>query len=244
MMVFIVSYEIKVFSSIDELIVYFAELLKKEVNTSGHRYNLALSGGTTPKIIFNYLADNYLTKIDWNKINFFWGDERCVPPFDEDSNYKMAFDNLLGKLDLSSENIFRIFGEAVPEEESTRYGEIIKKSVSLVKDFPQFDLVMLGLGEDGHTASIFPNQINFINSDAICAVANHPSNNQKRITVTGRVINNAKNIVFIVTGEKKSKVVYDIIGDKNNSIKYPASFINPVDGKLIWILDESAAKLL
>lgn len=241
---FIVSCDVKVFRSIDDLSYYFAEFLKSEVESSEHIFNLALSGGSTPKNIFNFLANNYQTKIEWTKINFFWGDERCVPPDNDESNYKMAFDNLLSKVNIRVENIHRILGEDIPEVEAARYSGVIKKNVSLENGIPIFDMIILGLGEDGHTASIFPNQLNLINENTICAVAIHPSSNQKRITLTGKVINSAKNIVFVVTGEKKNKVAYDIINNKITSKQYPASSIHPINGKLIWLMDKSAASLL
>ncbi|HCY77168.1 MAG TPA: 6-phosphogluconolactonase [Ignavibacteriales bacterium] len=241
---FIVSCDVKVFKSLDDLSYHFAELLMNEVNSAKHLFNLVLSGGTTPKNIFNFLAINYQTKINWNMINFFWGDERCVTPDNDESNYKLAFDNLLSKVNIPVENIHRIVGEAIPEVETDRYSELIKNNVPLENGTPVFDMIMLGLGEDGHIASIFPNQLNLINSNTICAVAIHPSSNQKRITLTGKVINSSKNIVFVVTGEKKSKVAYEIISNKSNSNKYPASFIRPINGKLIWLMDQSAASLL
>lgn len=241
---FIVSYDIKVYKSIDDLSYDFTGLLKSEVDSTKHIFNIALSGGSTPQNVFNFLANNYRTKIKWSKINFFWGDERCVPPDSDKSNYKMAFDHLLNKVNISVENIHRILGEAIPEEEAARYSEVIKENISLENGQPKFDMIMLGLGEDGHTASIFPDQLNLLNANTICAVAIQPASNQKRITLTGKVINNAKNIVFVVTGEKKSKVVYDIMKNKNNSVKYPASAICPSNGKLIWLMDQSAASLL
>lgn len=241
---FIVSCDVKVFKSIDDLSYYFAELLMNEVNSAKHLFNFVLSGGSTPKNIFNFLAINYQTKINWNRINFFWGDERCVPPDNDESNYKLAFDNLLSKVNIPVENVHRIFGEAIPEVEADRYSELIKKNVPLENGIPIFDMIMLGLGVDGHIASIFPDQLNLINANTICAVAIHPSSNQKRITLTGKVINSSKNIVSVVTGEKKSKVVYDILGNKYNSNEYPASMISPINGKLIWLIDQSAASLL
>lgn len=243
-MVFIVNYDIQIFNSTDELSDYFALFIKNNLNNSVRNFNIALSGGSTPKHIFKYLARNYNSKINWNKINFFWGDERCVPPDDPESNYKMTYENLLSKISVPKENIFRIKGESDPYEEAISYSQLIKNNLPLINDTPAFDLIMLGLGEDGHTASIFPDQMYLLRSNNICEVAIHPSSGQKRITITGKVINNAMNIVFIVTGKNKSKIVNEILNNKSEAKYYPSSFIRPLNGKLIWLLDYDAAGLL
>jgi len=243
-MEFIVNYDLKIFQTLNELSIQFAEILKNEVSLAKNNFNLVLSGGSTPKYIFNYLSANHKTTIEWNKINFFWGDERCVPPDNEESNYKMAYETLLSKVPVSKENIFRIKGEYKPDDEAKRYSDLITSKVNLKNGLPQFDLIILGLGEDGHTASIFPDQIQLINDEKICSIAVHPETKQKRITLTGSVINNARNVVFIVTGKNKSKVVDDILNHKQDSKKYPASFIKPLNGKLFWLLDKEAASLL
>lgn len=243
-MEFIVNYKIQISKSIDELSEYFAQLLIDRVNNKKNDFHIALSGGSTPKSIFEYLAAHHQNTIHWNKVKFYWGDERCVPPTDSESNYKMADENLLSKVSIPKENIFRIKGESDPNEEAIRYSQLIKDNLKLINDTPIFDLIMLGLGEDGHTASIFPNHINLLQSDNICEVAIHPSSGQKRITLTGKTINNAHNIIFIVTGKNKSKIINDILNNKIESKNYPASFIKPMNGKLIWLLDNEAASLL
>lgn len=240
---FIVSYDVKIFNSLGELSEQFSQLLKSEVDSEDKKFNLVLSGGSTPRNLFKYLSVNYKDQINWSKINFFWGDERCVPPSSDESNYKMAYDSLLSKLQITDTNIFRIRGEANPLEEAARYSKTIKNNVQIEDDIPKFDLIMLGLGEDGHTASIFPDQMNLIDDKRICSTAVHPVSSQKRITLTGSVINNAKNIVFIVTGKTKSRVVAEILNNEIASKKYPASFVKPVNGKLIWLLDQQAASL-
>lgn len=241
---FIVNYRIQICKSIDELSENFAQILIEKVNNKNNDFNIALSGGTTPKSIFKYLAALHQNTIHWNKVKFYWGDERCVPPNDPESNYKMAYENLLSKVSISKENIFRIKGESDPKEESIRYSQLIKNNLKLINDKPIFDLIMLGLGEDGHTASIFPNHINLFQSDNIYEVTIHPSSGQKRITLTGKIINNASIVVFIVTGRNKSKILNDILNNKIESFKYPAARVKPVSGTLIWMLDEPAASLL
>ena len=235
--------EVKIFSSIEDLSNSFGEIIKAKMDERG-RFNLALSGGNTPRTVFNYLAKKFKNKVDWERINFYWGDERCVPPTSDASNYKMAKNSLLEKVNVIQKKVFRIRGEENPEEEAERYSDLIKKNLPYKNNLPQFDLIMLGLGDDGHTASIFPDQIELIDSERIAAVATHPESRQKRITLTGRIINNAEKIVFIVTGKKKRKIVSEIIGEKEAARNYPANFVNPVNGKLIWLLDEPAASLL
>lgn len=235
--------EIHIFKTYDKLSKFFAEILREESLDCG-QINIALSGGNTPKKLFNFLVEKYHAKINWEKINFFWGDERCVPPKSEESNYKMALDYLLTPLKIKKENIFRIRGEVDPFEEAERYADLLKKNIVLKRGIPVFNIVMLGLGEDGHTASIFPNQVNLINDEKITAVAVHPESHQRRITLTPTVINNAKVIVFIVTGKSKSKIVTQIIEKKTEAKNYPASLVNPGSGQLYWLLNMEAAELL
>ena len=228
----------------EELSEQFAQILLKELKWNKGYFNIALSGGSTPKVIYKYLADNYSTKIDWGKIRFFWGDERCVPPDHPDSNYKTAFDLLISKVDIPPENILRIHGETDAGEEAVNYSGILKEKLPADEEIPVFDLIMLGLGEDGHTASIFYDSIQLFNSQSVCAVALHPVSLQKRITITGNVINRAAKVVFIATGESKSKVADMIISKKPGSEKLPAAYVSPYKGELIWLLDKPAAGLL
>ncbi len=243
-MVFIVNYKIQISKSIEELSEHFAQLLIEKVNNSKDCFYLALSGGSTPKRIFEYLTAHHYKSVDWQKVNFYWGDERCVPPTDHESNYKMAYNSLLNKLQIPASNIFRIKGENDPQFEADNYSAEIINHLKIENNFPRFDLIMLGLGEDGHTASIFPNQISLLTSDKIYSTAIHPDSGQTRITITGKVINNARNIVFIVTGKSKSKIVDRVFNNKVDAKKYPASFIKPLNGKLFWLLDKEAASQL
>lgn len=238
---FIVNYKIQISESVEKLSEQFAQLLIDKINKSKNNFNIALSGGTTPKNIFEYLAAHHQNTIGWHKVKFFWGDERCVPPTDSESNYKMAYESLLSRLQIPASNIFRIRGENDPQNGAKEYSEIVKKQLPQINKIPKFDLIMLGLGEDGHTASIFPNQKSLLESEQIYASAVHPETGQKRITLTGKVINNASTIVFIVTGNNKAKVVDEIINQKDNYKNYPASFIQPHNGELYWLLDKSAA---
>lgn len=206
--------------------------------------SVALSGGSTPKILFDLLAEHHANSIDWSNVHFYWGDERCVPPTDSDSNYKMTVDHLLSKIDFPDENVHRVLGENDPVEEAISYGNQITANLPAANGLPQFDLIILGMGGDGHTASIFPHEIELLDSDHVCEVATHPENGQKRVSLTGKVINNAANVCFLVTGAGKAEKVEEIFHKTGNWERYPASHIEPVEGDLIWWMDQAAASLI
>lgn len=204
-------------------------------------FYLALSGGNTPQIFFNELVEKYKERIQWKNIYFFWVDERCVPPTDIGSNYGMTKQSLFDKIQIPAENIYRILGENDPSKEAERYSSVIKNIIPERNNLPSFDLIILGMGNDGHTASIFPNQLYLINSEKICETAIHPFTFQKRITLTGKVINNSSRITFFVTGENKSKILTEILNPSDRPSPFPAAYIKPVNGKLSWYLDKDAA---
>lgn len=206
--------------------------------------NVALSGGSTPKILFDLLAASHGQDIDWSGIHFYWGDERCVPPTDSDSNYKMTVDHLLSKVDFPEKNIHRVLGENDPFGEAVNYGKQIEANLPSVNGLPQFDLIILGMGGDGHTASIFPHEIELLDSDNTCEVATHPESGQKRITLTGKVINNAIEVCFLVTGAGKTEKIDEIFHQTGDWKSYPASYIQPEAGELIWFMDDAAAEKL
>lgn len=187
------SYKLKIFETPKEIAKAFAEDFKetteKNISEKGE-CNISLSGGSTPKILFDILAKEYSSKINWTKVNFFWGDERCVPPDDSESNYGMTEKHLFDFINILGENIYRVKGEDKPELEAVRYGKEIKNKIKnkskTGNDFPVFDIMILGMGEDGHTASIFPNNIELWNSKNICEVAEHPVSKQKKNYSYGR----------------------------------------------------------
>jgi 6-phosphogluconolactonase len=237
---------LKIFNGIDELSHFFAQKIADDIQqiSSGNFYSIALSGGSTPRKVFEYMALNFKVQIDWQKVQVFWSDERCVDPENEESNYRMAKECLLDLVPIPQDNIFRIFGEADPSEEAERYSEVIMKNIPLFGSIPQFDLIMLGLGDDGHTASIFPGNLHLFDSYKLCVVAVNPYSKQKRITITGRIINAAENVIFLVTGAAKAETVARIIEQKVGWNKLPASKVDPIDGNLFWLLDRQAASKL
>jgi len=210
----------------------------------GKIFSVALSGGSTPELLFSILGREYSKSLPWENVHFFWGDERCVPPEDSESNFGMTKRTLLSKIEIPSGNIHRIRGEADPEAEAKRYSDEISGFAGVRNGLPEFSLVILGIGDDGHTASIFPGHLELLNSDKICEVAVHPVSGQKRITITGRVINNAGSVFFLVTGKKKQEVLEEILNQKPIAKSYPAFFIEPEEGNLIWYIDKDAAELL
>lgn len=237
---------VKIFSTVENLSLYFAQTLAEYVSKTPEDrfFSLALSGGSTPKVIFEFIASNFKNKINWSKVIIFWGDERCVSPKNEESNYKMASESLLKYIPIPDTNIFRIKGEEDPVTEANRYSEIVSKLIPSINGNPQFDLIMLGLGEDGHTASIFPNNIHLFDSTKLFEVSKHPVTKQKRITATGKIINNSRVVSFLATGKNKSGKVNQILEKKSKWKLYPASLVDPKEGELIWLLDNLSAKQL
>ncbi|WP_222984470.1 6-phosphogluconolactonase [Flagellimonas meishanensis] len=235
--------EINVYKDKQEVAEQFSAYFAETANADGV-FHVALSGGSTPKIVFDVLAENFSNKIDWGKIHFYWGDERCVPPTDDQSNYKMTVEHLFSKIQVPKENIHRILGENDPHSEAMRYANLLEINLDRVEEIPQFDLVILGMGDDGHTASIFPHEIDLWDEADHCVVARHPESGQRRVSINGKVINQAKEVVFLVTGASKKEKVKSVIERKSGSEKYPATLVNPKSGKLIWFLDKDAASQL
>jgi 6-phosphogluconolactonase len=237
---------VKIFADLNDLSHFFAEGLIEKMNSKpkGSFFSISLSGGSTPKYVFEFLSKNYKNKIDWRRVIVFWGDERCVPPDNQDSNYRMACESLLNKVDIPEKNIFRIKGESVPMNEAKRYSRLVKKQLGDPRTIPGFDLIMLGMGDDGHTASIFPGNASILSSKKLFEVAENPYTKQLRISATLKLINESSAIAFIVTGKSKAEIVDRIINKKEGWEKLPASMVNSVKGETLWLLDKEAASLL
>ena len=242
MLIMTASTEVKIFAKPKKVAKRVAkQILKMTQRSTQPRFDIALSGGSTPKKLFKLLAEKHKETIPWERIHFWWVDERCVSPDDDESNYKMTNDILLSPVDIPKENIHRIKGENNPEEEAKSYSEEIAENLNLRDGVPVFDLIILGMGEDGHTASIFPGQLYIIDDEHICAASEHPLTGQKRITLTGKVINSASRIFFLVTGENKALRLSEIMNDDEAAKLSPAYYITPENGKLIWYIDEAAS---
>jgi 6-phosphogluconolactonase len=236
---------LKILGSSEETASALADELARHINMSALEkpFSIALSGGSTPKLLFQALAARHRDSVDWGKVRLFWVDERCVPPDDPESNYGMTRDVLLEKIEIPPGNVHRIRGEEDPDSEAVMYSEVIERSVVRKNERPFFDVVLLGLGEDGHTASIFPGNEYLFSEVETCVVAVNPYSGQKRITITGRIINNAGMVIFLVSGKKKAEIVNKIINGAGKA-EYPADYVKPVDGNVIWYLDDEAASLV
>jgi 6-phosphogluconolactonase len=218
-----------------------------ELNLRKEQINIAFSGGATPELFFEKLAakqKNPGTKIDWSRIHIFWVDERCVPPDHPDSNYRMTRDSLLNAIKLPDNQIHRIHGENDPLDEAPRYENEIRLVFQKPTGMPVFDWIFLGVGEDGHTASIFPDRLDLLKNPDLCAVSHHEKSGQYRVTLTGPVIMNARRISFLVTGVNKSLIIRQIMHAEPEAKRYPAFHIKPVKGEMDWYLDASAANQL
>ena len=235
---------INIYPSKATLAQAFTKWLVNQISSGKDHLHIALSGGSTPQVIFQTLAGEYQDKVDWTKVSFYWGDERCVPPTDADSNYGMTAELLLSRVPIPAENIHRIKGEDDPQKEAVRYAKVLEKNLNVKDNIPHFDLVILGMGDDGHTASIFPHEIKLWESEANCVVATHPESGQKRISLSGKLINNANTVAFLVSGLNKAEKLREILKSEANFAKYPASLVAPTSGKLLWFLDREAAEKL
>lgn len=208
------------------------------------KLTVSLSGGSTPKLLFQILARDFSDKVAWSKVHLFWGDERCVAPDDPESNYGECKALLLDQVSIPAENVHRVRGENDPRAEAVRYAAEMKEHCLLNDDgLPQLDLLILGMGGDGHTASIFPHQIELLNSSNICEVATHPDSGQQRVTMTGPVLNAAQKVDFLITGSGKASVLGEIFDRTGDWESYPTSHIAPV-GPVTFYLDEAAASKL
>ncbi len=221
-----------------------------EMSISAEKTNsiitVALSGGSTPRFLFKALArESRRNMIPWQYVHLFWGDERCVPPDHPDSNFKMAKDILLSEISIPEENIHRIKGEANPEDEARRYAEEIQRIVPCGPNgVPRFDWIFLGLGSDGHTASLFPDSNALEENESTCTIAKNPVTGQSRITLTLPVINSAARVSFLVSGIEKSGIVAKVLRHHGDDLLLPASRVSLMDGLLEWYLDRHAAALI
>ena len=219
-------------------------MMKWIQESSKKPFHIAISGGRTPDLLFSVLAEKYADSVLWQKVHFWWVDERMVSPDDSESNFGVVQNLLFSKIKLPEENIHRIKGENTPEVEAISYSQQIQEKLHSENGWPQFDLILLGMGDDGHTASIFPDQMELLVSEQICEVAVHPVTGQKRVTLTGKVINNAQKVCFLVTGSNKVDRMAEIWNNNEKANLLPAAHIHPKSGNLTWYVDQTSMKLL
>jgi len=240
--------ELRIFTEYDALSAAAAEIFVRtsvDAIEARGRFLVALSGGSTPSGLYRKLAgEPHRDQIDWQKTLVFWGDERCVPPEDEGSNYFQANESLLSRVPIPRENILRVKGELVPYEASKAYEQTLNEFAAPDLDWPRFDLVLLGMGEDGHTASLFPgSQVN-VTSPTLAVSADYQGRPAARVTLTPVVFNSVRKILFLVTGENKASTVSQVLNGAPMLEQLPAQRIRPTDGQVIWLIDEAAGSKL
>ena len=226
---------------------YIVEHAERAVAAHG-RARIAISGGSTPKATFALLADPakpWRARMPWSKLDLWWVDERCVPPDDPDSNYRMTREALLDHVPLKPEQIHRIQGELEPEDAAARYEAELRNSFRLQgAELPQFDLVQLGMGPDGHTASLFPHT-QALHELGRLAVANHVKNKDAwRVTLTSPVINRGSQVFFLIGGADKAQILKEVFTGARDPERLPSQLIRPSGGILTLLLDRAAASLL
>jgi 6-phosphogluconolactonase len=203
---------------------------------------LALSGGSTPRRLYARLAEKpHRERIDWSKLQLFWGDERCVPPDHPDSNYRMVRDALLSNVPLPENAVHRIPVELGPDRTAARYEEVIRTGSA--EAVPRFDVVLLGMGADGHTASLFPDTPALRAERRLVVPTIAPTSPHDRVSITLRLINAARLVVFLVVGQDKARALASVLSDEGRASggSLPASLVRPRKGRLLWLVDRAAA---
>ena len=234
---------IQIYNTTEEINITAADLFvaaaQKAIAEKG-KFTAVLTGGSSPAGIYKLLAsDAYKTKIDWSKVFIFWGDERWVPLNDDLSNAKMSYATLLSHVAIPSENIFEMYKDGVtPEDFAATYEQSIRK---VLGDEGKFDLILLGMGDDGHTASLFPGQAVLEEQNKWVAAYYLEPQKMFRITLTAPLINKAEKIVVVAFGEKKAPALKEVTTGAYNPTTYPMQLIKPVSGELLFLVDKSAA---
>jgi 6-phosphogluconolactonase len=210
------------------------------------RFTIALSGGSTPKNLFNLLATNARTVLPWDRTFFFWSDERHVPPTDPDSNYRMAEETMLSKIPVAAGNVFRIPAENPDAAAAAEaYEQTLRKFFQLEPgQIPIFDLILLGMGPDGHTASLFPGSAGLQEKTRLVIANWVDKMKTSRLTLTLPVLNAARCVTFLVSGTDKAVVLKTVLEEDAPAEQYPSKLVRPSDGKLIWLVDRAAASAL
>jgi 6-phosphogluconolactonase len=240
--------DIQIFADANEVAraaaLRFVELARASVEARG-RFSVALAGGSTPKRIYELLAgEDFAAGFDWSNVHVFFGDERCVPPDDADSNYRMANEALLSRVALPEENVHRMRGEGDAVANARLYEDELRGFFGESAAWPEFDLVMLGMGDDGHTASLFPGT-HALDVHAAWVTANWVEKfDAYRVTLTAPAINHARQVMFIVTGTGKAARLQEVIHGAHDPRRLPSQLIRPHAGALAWFLDEAAAAKL
>ncbi len=217
------------------LITHLLDMMNKD---SGTLFHIAFSGGSTPSLMFDLWANEYKDITPWDRMRIYWVDERCVPAEDSESNYGTMKRLLLNKVPISGEHIYPIFGSNVPAEEAKRYSSVVRCNVPVKQGLPCFDAILLGIGEDGHTSSIFPGQEHLLISPELYEPSTNPYNGQQRIAMTGTLMYHTKSLIFLATGGNKIPVVHEILYSGDTS---PAAYVAHHAWNTSIFVDKSAA---
>jgi len=238
--------EVRVFADVNELSLRAAEATVRTINESvqtNGSFSLALSGGNTPRILYRLLSSQFRDLIPWTKVHVFWGDERYVPPGDPHSNYHMARETLLDGVPCPPGNVHRMPTELPnPDVAAWVYEKTLRSYFS--KDWPRFDLVLLGLGDEGHTASLFPGSPVLEETRRWVVAVKAPADPPLRLTLTLPALNHAANVYFLVTGSNKAQVLHHVLTGSPDPENYPASGLRLAQGTVIWWVDREAAALI
>lgn len=205
--------------------------------------SIALSGGSTPRAVFARLAGDEAArlKVSWRQIDWWWSDERAVPPDDPDSNFRMAFESLLRHVPIDPARVHRLKGEAEPVQAASEYERDIRAAFgAAAPEMPRFDLVLLGLGADGHTASLFPGTAALAERERLVVANDVPAMRTVRLTFTLPLINRARRVAFLVSGAEKASILARVLEGPRGVL--PAQLVAPDDGELVWIVDNAAAR--
>ncbi len=242
--------EVHIFPDPQELAIHAADFVLtagEQAITGRGRFLMALSGGSTPKALYSILAKpSFARRLDWSKVHFLFGDERGVPPSHHDSNYAMANEVLFSPLRISSALIHRMRGEDAPETAAAQYENTLRSLTATAPgQWPRLDLVLLGMGDDGHTASLFPGMASLTEGTRWVVPSVAPQIPRARLSLTLGVINHASVILFLVTGPNKAHVLRRVIERQpTDPVLYPAELVQPESGRLLWYLDQPAASEL
>jgi 6-phosphogluconolactonase len=230
----------KIFETAQQVVTNLADDMKT-YSELGRPVHISLSGGSTPKMLFKLLASRpYADTVQWQNLHFWWGDERCVAPDDAESNYGEACMQLFSHVNIPAGNIHRIRGEDEPQAEASRFASEMAAVIPTENATPVFDWILLGVGADGHTASLFPGRTNY-HDENLAVLATHPESGQIRVSKTAKVLEAAKRITYLVLGAGKVDIVDEIHTTPADALPYPAAKIQSKSGVTEWYLDSDAA---
>lgn len=203
-------------------------------------FKVALAGSSTPRALYELLAGEiHAPRMPWKETHVFWGDERCVPPSSDESNYQMANEAMLARVPVPFAQIHRMRGEIEPQQAARDYNQLLRATFE--ENPPRFDLILLGLGEDCHTASLFPHSTAILDVDNFVSAPYVEKLKAHRLTMTFPVINQADSVIFLVAGESKADALRVVLEEEVSGMNYPAQLVSPTRGQLLWLVDEAAA---